>query len=103
MKTIDAEQLRQRMDRGDIVLYDVRGDEPYREEHIDGAKTAPHTALRERLGDQLDTGTDVAIYCDDENACQMAANSLETMGFTVFALDGGLHAWKSAGFATIGD
>lgn len=101
MKTLTAQEVRNMMN--DVPLYDVRGDMDYREEHIAGAKTAPLGSIETRIHDVLDNSSEVIVHCTspDCELSQEAAKRLEDLGHTnVYRFEGGIEAWKQAGFET---
>ena len=110
MKTIDAKELNEIMEeRDDWLLLDVLPPESYEEQHIPGAYNAPVTQddfvkRAEKLSDSpSDT---VIVYCADSDCglSPKAAKELEERGFTrVFDFEGGIEAWKDAGFHVASD
>jgi rhodanese-related sulfurtransferase len=104
MQRIRLNDLRQRLNQNDIALFDVRGDDKYEAEHIPGAKTAPLTALRERVDGIVERDTDLAVYCGstDCDLSEKAARNLDEMGFEhVYEFEEGLKGWKDAGLDTV--
>jgi DNA-binding transcriptional ArsR family regulator len=60
--TIDGEQLRERLTRGDVVLIDVRPEEEYAAGHIEGARSIPLDELERRLA-ELPPDAEIVAYC----------------------------------------
>ena len=103
MERISVSDLRQRLNTNDIALFDVRGDDEYEAEHIPGAKTAPLTALRERIDGLVERDTPVGVYCGSTECdlSEKAASLLDEMGYqNVHELEEGLKGWKDAGLET---
>ena len=66
MKTIDREQLKEKMDRGDdFLLLEVLGEAAYEQGHLPGAVRFEG---RDRIGDLApDKGTEIVAYCSNFN------------------------------------
>ena len=62
VETIDREALLERLDRGDVVLVDVRPTVEYEAGHIDGARSIPFDELERRIA-ELPPGREVVAYC----------------------------------------
>ncbi|MEX1311329.1 MAG: rhodanese-like domain-containing protein [Candidatus Sulfomarinibacteraceae bacterium] len=106
MQHITPRELRSKLDREgqELLLLDARGDETYAEEHIPHAKSAPETALRERVDGLVDRETEIVVYCNNED-CSLSkktARGLEELGYTnVVRVPAGIDGWKNAGFDTV--
>ena len=82
----------------DVFLIDTN---PTTEERIPG--TDAHIPFEEvaQHADELptDKSTPVAVYCTNGGRSSTAAKKLVELGYTnVLHLDGGINAWKKAGF-----
>jgi len=89
-----------------FVLVDVRDEEHFEEGHIPQAESIPLDNLKDNAEDLLNKNQRVVLYGDnhDEPESNSAASVLESMGFRkVSDFDGGVHAWKRAGFALVAD
>jgi rhodanese-related sulfurtransferase len=92
-------------DRDNVILSDVRNPEEYQREHIPGAINIP----LEKLADQarkFKKSQRIIVYGEthSDEASNQAAELLEGMGFRkVSDFDGGVHAWKQAGYLTTED
>ena len=66
MNTIDREQLKEKMDRGDdFLLLEVLGEAAYEQGHLPGA--VRFVGL-DRIGDLApDKGTEIVAYCSNFN------------------------------------
>ena len=66
MKTIDREDLKEKIDRGDdFVLLEVLSEESYKREHLPGAIRFPgRTSIPTLLPDKT---TEVVAYCSNFN------------------------------------
>ncbi|KAF0192747.1 MAG: beta-lactamase-like protein [Gammaproteobacteria bacterium] len=84
----------------DIVVLDVREHEAYRAGHIPGAINIPRGQLELRVDDLLpDPTRRIVACCEYGKISTLAAATLKDMGFgRAVALDGGIQAWKRAGY-----
>jgi rhodanese-related sulfurtransferase len=97
-----VEELRHKLlDKEALQLIDVRSAEEYKHDgHIAGARLIPLPALAQRLGEIAHT-TPVVVICRSGNRSQTAATLLAQAGYSnVSNLQGGMIAWRSAGFPT---
>lgn len=106
-RLMSSTELQQRMDDGeDFVLIDVRSNDDFDKEHISGAINIPLAQLRQRAKKDLSTNQRIVIYgtTHDESSSNDASKLLEELGFRKVAdFDGGIEAWKRAGFLTEGE
>lgn len=94
---ITPADLQQRLQRGDIVLIDIREPSEYAREHIHGARLVPLAAIDSHDFDTERNKTAV-FTCRSGNRTAMNASRLLAKGFReAYVLEGGLDAWKSAG------
>ncbi|MUG93648.1 DUF2892 domain-containing protein [Scytonema sp. UIC 10036] len=100
LQTIDAQTLKTLIEQQAVTLIDVREPAEYAGEHIPGAtlvslsKFDPHKVPQ-------DEDTQVVLYCRSGNRSTIAAQKLFDAGFAkVTHLDGGIGAWKEAGYST---
>lgn len=106
MQHITPTELKSKLEREgqEVLLLDARGDDAYADEHIPHAKSAPVTALRERVDGLVDRDSRIIVYCNDED-CSLSkktARQLEDMGFeNVSRMPAGIDGWKKAGFNTV--
>ena len=102
-RLMSSTELHQRMqeDGEEFALVDVRDEEAYQDGHIPAAQSVPLDNLKENAEEILNKNRPVVVYGDnhDEPESNSAASVLESMGFRkVSDFDGGVHAWKRAGF-----
>lgn len=104
-RLMSSTELRQRLDEtDDFVLVDVRTPDKYEEGHIPRAISIPLDDMKERAEDELNKNQRVIIYGEnhDHPNSNSAAKVLESMGFRkVSDFDGGVYAWKRAGFELV--
>jgi rhodanese-related sulfurtransferase/Fe2+ or Zn2+ uptake regulation protein len=92
---ISLSELKDRMDKGEVILLDVRPMEEYEEAHIPGAVSIPIEELSEKLS-TLPSNCDVVAYCRG-CYCLMSVEAVELLrskGFNAFRLEEGVHDWK---------
>lgn len=85
-----------RMMNGGAVLVDLRSTNQFKDGHIAGARSIPgdQLATDTKAFDKL-TGKQLILYCDSGTTTAAALRTLERAGIKdVFALRGGLTAWK---------
>ena len=99
LRTIDAATVMSWIRDGHAVLIDVREADEHARERVPGAFPLPLTQLD---GTKVPRDQRVAVFhCASGNRTREAAARLVELGFTeAYQLDGGLAAWKKAGFAT---
>lgn len=99
MKTINANDLRRRIDAGPVAIFDVRGDVDYEYGHIPSAKTSPLGSLVFRVVSNMNPGSFLVVYSGaDDGLAAQAAERLTDLGMSnVHVLEGGIEAWGDAG------
>jgi len=97
-------QLKARIERGDedLIVLDVREREAYQAAHIPGAQLLPRGQLELRVNQDLpDPTRHIVTCCELGRISTLAAATLREMGFQrAVALDGGMQAWREAGYPT---
>ncbi|KQT10290.1 MBL fold metallo-hydrolase [Ramlibacter sp. Leaf400] len=95
-------QLRDRIAAGDteLVVLDVREREAWEAGHIPSAKLLPRGQLELRVNEELpDPTRHIVTCCEFGRISTLAAATLREMGFQrAVALDGGMKAWREAGY-----
>ena len=100
VEEVGRDELVARLERGDVVLVDVRPHREFVAAHITGALSIPLNELEARLT-ELPTGVDVVAYCRGR-FCAFAVQGvriLEAAGRKAFRLVDGLPEWRRAGHA----
>ena len=95
---VTPESVRERHERGEIQLVDVR--EPH--EHEAGRIAGAHHIELERLASNagsLERDRPVVFYCRLGARSGMAANAFRRAGFDAYSMVGGITAWDEKGFA----
>lgn len=102
LEKVDARTLKSWLhDGGEIALLDVREQGQFGENHLFFAVPAPYSRLEadiERLVPRKNTR--IALIDEQENrVSRLAAQRLRELGYSaVHVLDGGITAWKAAGY-----
>ena len=95
-------QLKERVEQGDpdLIVLDVREREAYQAAHIPGAQLLPRGQLELRVNQDLpDPTRRIVTCCELGRISTLAAATLKQMGFQrAVALDGGMQAWREAGY-----
>lgn len=84
----------------DLIVLDVREREAFDKGHITGAQLLPRGQLELRVNDELpDPMRRIVTCCEFGRISTLAAATLRQMGFQrAVALDGGIRAWREAGY-----
>ena len=98
LETIDRDELRDRLETGEVVLIDVRPQLEYAAGHIPGAVSVPPDELGERLA-ELPTDRQVVAYCRGPYCVYAddAVRELAARGQPAARLRDGLVEWRRAG------
>lgn len=106
-RLMSSTELKERMDGEEaFVLVDVNPAEEYAKEHIPSARNIPLNKLAEQVKAELSKNQRLVVYGNnhDDESSNRASDVLEGMGYRkVSDFDGGIYAWKRAGFLTEGD
>jgi rhodanese-related sulfurtransferase len=98
LRAIDAPTLKQKLDRGETVLIDIRETDEHARGHILGARLAPLSAIDAHDFDR-EHGKAAVFHCKSGMRTQTNAAKLLSKGFAeAYYLQGGIEAWKAAGF-----
>jgi glyoxylase-like metal-dependent hydrolase (beta-lactamase superfamily II) len=100
---IALNELHARIARGerDLVVLDVREKDAYAAGHIPGARHLPRGQLELRVNaDLTDPTARILSVCEFGKISTLAAATLRDLGYMrSVALDGGMRAWRDAGYA----
>jgi glyoxylase-like metal-dependent hydrolase (beta-lactamase superfamily II)/rhodanese-related sulfurtransferase len=92
--------------RSDLIVLEVRERDAFKEGHVPGARLLPRGQLELRVNQELiDPTRRILVYCEFGYVLTLATATLRQMGFRgAVALDGGMKAWREAGYAvTVGE
>jgi len=95
---VSAEELQQRLARGDVVVLDVRPEPEYEAGHIPGAQSVPLDALAS-LAPKLPRRRQIVAYCRGPYCVYAddAVRALRARGLEARRLDVGFPEWRRAG------
>ena len=95
-------QFKQALEAASFQAIDVRSPSEFNEEHLTGVPNLPVESLRpECIKGLLDPSKPVFILCQSGARGVVAADRLAAAGFAdCRVVEGGLNAWKAAGFET---
>jgi rhodanese-related sulfurtransferase len=98
VEVVDRDELASRLERGEVVLLDVRPAQEYGAGHIAGARSVPIAELRRRLA-KLPKDREVVAYCRGAFCVYAddAVRELNRKGFRARRLVEGFPEWKRAG------
>lgn len=99
---MSLEELRTRVEAAHdgLIVLDVREREAYEGGHIPGARLLPRGQIELRVNQELpDPTRRILSCCELGYVSTLAASTLREMGFlNTVALDGGMKAWREAGY-----
>jgi rhodanese-related sulfurtransferase/DNA-binding HxlR family transcriptional regulator len=95
---VSAEELQERLARGDVVVLDVRPEPEYKAGHIPGARSVPLDALPS-LAPTLSRRRQIVAYCRGPYCVYAddAVHLLQARGLKARRLDVGFPEWRRAG------
>jgi rhodanese-related sulfurtransferase len=101
VETIGRDELIERLNRGDVVLVDVRPREEFEAGHIDGAQSIPIDELEQHLV-ELPADREIVAYCRGPFCAyaHQAVRHLHTAGRDAKRLDIGWPEWRLAGLSS---
>jgi rhodanese-related sulfurtransferase/DNA-binding transcriptional ArsR family regulator len=100
LEPIPPEELRRRLDAGDVTLIDVRPGDEFAAGHIPGALSVPVAELADRLR-ELPKRKEIVAYCRGPY-CVMAVTAVELLrqrGYRARRLIESIPAWRARGYA----
>ena len=88
--------------RSSFALVDVREAGEYNSTHIPGSSLLSRRQIEYQVRDLIPFNGSHVVVCDDDGRrAELAAGTLEQMGYTVLSvLDGGVNQWTTEGYAT---
>ncbi len=98
---VTALQATQLLNKGKLLVLDVRSAEEFAAGHLRSAKNIPLKELATRIK-ELDKSTPVLVVCVAGSQSARGAAQLHGAGFAdVYSLDGGFSEWQSQGLPTV--
>lgn len=109
IQNLTPQQAKQEMEKGNIILIDIREADELKNGTIPGAVHAPRGMLEFYADPTLPYYNPVfqkekriILYCASSGRSALATQTLTAMGYkNVAHIDGGLKAWKEAGLPVI--
>jgi rhodanese-related sulfurtransferase/DNA-binding transcriptional ArsR family regulator len=104
LEPIPPEELRRRLNAGDVTLIDVRPEDEFAAAHIPGALSMPVAELADRLR-ELPKRKEIVAYCRGPY-CVMAVTAVELLrqrGYRARRLIESIPAWRARGYAVDSD
>lgn len=91
---ISPQQTKERLDKGDIKVVDIRDDKSFEVGRIPSAFHLSNDSITQFMQDN-DFDTPVVVCCYHGISSQQAAQYLIQQGFEeVYSMDGGFEAWR---------
>ena len=93
--------VKARLDRGETFHFiDVREDHEFAKDHAKGARHVGRGILERDIETLIpDKEADIVVYCGGGYRSALSADSLRQMGYRrVSSMDGGIRAWREAGY-----
>jgi len=101
VKECTVTQAKARLDRGDVQHFlDVREDHEFAKDHAQGARHLGKGIIERDVEMMIPNKAEaIILYCGGGYRSALAADALQEMGYTnVMSMDGGIKAWRDAGF-----
>ncbi len=96
---VTPRQVLDMQSRGEnVVLVDIREIHEVNAAKIPGSVHVPRSHLESRVEAQVPREANVVLYCSSGSRSTLAADTLQTMGYsTVASMSGGIRGWADAG------
>lgn len=101
VKECTIADVKARQDRGETFHFvDVREDHEFDVDHARGARHIGRGVLERDIEALIpDKGAPIVLYCGGGFRSALAADNLQKMGYAnVMSMDGGMRAWREAGY-----
>jgi rhodanese-related sulfurtransferase len=101
VKECTVAEAKARLDRGEVAHFiDVREDNEFQQAHAKGARHLGKGIIERDIETVVpDKNAPIVLYCGGGYRSALAADALMQMGYTnVTSMDGGIKAWKEAGY-----
>lgn len=93
-RKISAEEAKERIDEGNVIILDVRTQTEYDDGHIRDAVLIPDSEIKDKAVTVLpDKNATILVYCRTGRRSALAANELVRMGYTGVYDFGGIVDW----------
>jgi molybdopterin/thiamine biosynthesis adenylyltransferase len=103
VEEIEAFEVAQEIEGGDVVLIDTREPHEYQEAHLEGGKLVPPGLLGDEIAAAApDKSVRTILYCRSGNRSYKAAEQLLALGYEdVASMAGGILAWQEQGLPVV--
>jgi rhodanese-related sulfurtransferase len=101
IRECSVREVKDRFDRGEKFQFvDVREDHEFAQDHAAGARHIGRGVLERDIETLMsDKETAIVLYCGGGFRSALAAHNLRKMGYlNVVSMDGGIRAWREAGY-----
>jgi rhodanese-related sulfurtransferase len=101
VKACTSADVKAKIDRGDSFHFiDVREESEFAKDHAKGARHLGKGILERDIETIIpDKQAAIILYCGGGFRSALAADALQRMGYTdVTSMDGGIKAWREAGY-----
>jgi rhodanese-related sulfurtransferase len=101
IKECTVAEVKGKMDRGECFHFlDVREESEFAKDRAKGARHLGRGILERDIEGLIpDKSAEIVLYCGGGFRSALAADSLRQMGYAnVISMDGGIRAWRDAGF-----
>jgi rhodanese-related sulfurtransferase len=101
VKECSVTEAKTRLDRGEVAHFiDVREDHEFAKDHAKGARHVGKGVIERDIETLVpDKQVPILLYCGGGYRSALAADALRQMGYTnVTSMDGGIKAWREAGY-----
>jgi rhodanese-related sulfurtransferase len=104
VREVTVDDVKAKLDRGEKFLFiDVREESEFAKDHLPGAIHLGKGIIERDIETRVpDLATPMVLYCGGGFRSALAADNLQTMGYTnVLSMDGGHRIWKEKGLPLI--
>jgi rhodanese-related sulfurtransferase len=101
VREVSVDDVKARLDRGEqFLLLDVREESEYAKDHLPGALHLGKGIIERDIEERVpEMNTPMILYCGGGYRSALAADNLQTMGYTsVLSMDGGIRGWREKHF-----
>lgn len=101
VKECSVAEAKRRLDRGEVMHFiDVREDHEFTKDHAKGARHVGKGIIERDIETLVaDKDASILLYCGGGYRSALAADALGQMGYAnVTSMDGGIKAWREAGY-----
>ncbi len=101
LEAISAEELLERTQQGDVIVWDIRPEKEFAAGHLPNAINIPPNEVAQRIN-ELDSHTSIVAYCRGPYCLFSydAIKLLQEKGYNARRLQDGYPEWQAAGYPT---